>query len=77
MSHKKGYIVVDSGTNALLSGQMNIMSQEEANLFAQTLSVSASAVELVGLSEPWNPTVDPAQNWVYDPVTKVLNIETP
>ena len=77
MSQKKGYIVVDSGTNALLSGQMNIMSQEEANRFAQTLAVSASAVELVGLSEPWNPTADPAQNWVYDPVTKLLNIETP
>lgn len=77
MSHQKGYVVVDSGTNALLSGQMNIMSQEEANRFVQSLTGSASAVELVGLSEPWNPTADPAQVWVYDPVTKVLNIETP
>ena len=73
MSAHKGFVVVDSATNALLSAPLMIMKESVANLLASNLGGNAVAVQLQGMSEPWNPTADPAQVWEYDPATKLLN----
>ena len=77
MSAHKGFIIVDSATNMLLSAPMMIMKESIATKVASDLGGNAIAVQLQGMAEPWNPTAEPAQSWVYDPVTKVLNTQTP
>jgi|DEB0MinimDraft_10_1074344.scaffolds.fasta_scaffold114998_2 hypothetical protein len=73
----KTYTVIDNATQSLLVAPFPFMIQEVAQKLAEELGGNATVVELWGLSEPYNPVADPAQSWVYDPVTKVLNIETP
>jgi hypothetical protein len=73
----KTYTVIDNTTQGLLVEPFPFMIQEVAQKLAVELGGNATVVELWGLSEPYNPVADPAQSWVYDPVTKVLSTQSP
>ena len=67
MPAHKGFVVVDSVSNALLSAPMMVMKESVATKLASDLGGNAVAVQLVGMSHPWAPADTPAPVWEYDP----------
>lgn len=68
----QAFVVINTSTLVLLSDAWTAMSQAQAVAMAQQMGGQAGAVELRGLSEPWDPATSPQQTWVYNTTTKVL-----
>ena len=74
MSAHKGFVVVDSVSNVLLSAPMSVMKESVATKVANDMGGNAVAVELAGMDAPWDPAASPAQVWEYDAATKRLSL---
>ena len=68
----QAFVVINTSTLVLLSDAWTAMSQAQAVAMAQQTGGQAGAVELRGLSEPWDPATSPQQTWLYNTTTKVL-----
>ena len=68
----QAFVVINTSTLVLLSDAWTAMSQAQAVALAQQMGGQAGAVELRGLSEPWDPAISPQQTWLYNTTTKVL-----
>lgn len=68
----QAFVVINTSTLVLLSDAWTAMSQAQAVAMAQQMGGQAGAVELRGLSEPWDPATSPQQTWLYNTTTKVL-----
>ena len=68
----QAFVVINTSTLVLLSDAWTALSQAQAVALAQQMGGQAGAVELRGLSEPWDPATSPQQTWVYNTTTKVL-----
>lgn len=68
----QAFVVINTSTLVLLSDAWTALSQAQAVAMAQQMGGQAGAVELRGLSEPWDPATSPQQTWVYNTTTKVL-----
>ena len=68
----QAFIVINTSTLVLLSDAWTAMSQAQAVALAQQMGGQDGAVELRGLSEPWDTATSPQQTWLYNTTTKVL-----
>ena len=68
----QAFVVINTSTLVLLSDAWTALSQAQAVAMAQQMGGQAGAVELRGLSEPWDPATSPQQTWIYNTTTKVL-----
>ena len=68
----QAFVVINTSTLVLLSDAWTALSQAQAVALAQQMGGQAGAVELRGLSEPWDPATSPQQTWLYNTTTKVL-----
>lgn len=68
----QAFVVINTSTLVLLSDAWTALSQAQAVAMAQQMGGQAGAVELRGLSEPWDPATSPQQTWLYNTTTKVL-----
>lgn len=68
----QAFVIINTSTLVLLSDPWTALSQAQAVALAQQMGGQAGAVELRGLSEPWDPATSPQQTWLYNTTTKVL-----